>query len=271
MSKSSHCIAIIQARMGSSRLPGKVLLDLAGQPMLVRVLERVQRARLLDQVVVATTTDASDDLLVDFCRERGYSCLRGNQFDVLDRYYQVALQLQAQVVVRITGDCPLIDPGLIDEAIAIFQESRVDFLANRLPPPFHRSFPIGLDIEMCTFAALERAWHEADQMFEREHVMPYLYEGVILQPESPTRSSGVSPHGFRVLQLQYVPNLGDLRWTVDTVEDLAFVQQVFSHFNQRDDFTWLEALVFIRSNPDLARINASVPHKHLHQTDERGR
>src|SRR5512133_3030988 len=141
-------VAIVQARMSSSRLPGKVLLDLAGQPMLARVVERARRSRRIDQVAVATTTDPSDDPVEAFCRERGYACVRGSMHDVLDRYYQAARQLQAGVIVRLTADCPLVDPGLIDETVQAFHREEVDFACNRLPPPFTRTYPIGLDVEV---------------------------------------------------------------------------------------------------------------------------
>jgi spore coat polysaccharide biosynthesis protein SpsF len=264
-------IAIIQARMNSSRLPGKVLLDIAGQPMLRRVLERVRRSSLLEGVAVATTQDASDDGLVAYCQENGYDCLRGSQFDVLERYYQAACQLEAGIVVRITADCPVIDPGLIDQTLQEFSECGVDFAANRLPPPFSRTYPIGLDIEVCTYNALERAWKESSQPHHREHVMPYLYDDVILETISPTRSMGTTGRGFKVLLLNHVPDLGDLRWTVDTSQDLEFIRRVYSSFNGLDDFSWSDVLNLVQQHPELARINADIKHKSLHEIDERGR
>jgi len=263
-------IAIIQARLGSSRLPGKVLLDIAGQPMLSRVVARLRRSALLDGLVVATTVDASDDLLVEFCRERGYDCLRGSQFDVLGRYYQAAKELHAGRVVRITADCPVIDPLLVDQAVQEFVRSDVDFAANRLPPPFGRTFPIGLDIEICSFKALERAWQEADQPYQREHVMPYLYEDASLEKISPTLSRATTGRNFKVLLLNHVPDYGTLRWTVDTPADLEFMQQVYAHFDGRDDFSWLDVLKLVQEHPEIASINAEEKHKTLHDFDERG-
>jgi len=270
MKKRLHSVAIIQARMGSSRLPGKVLLDIAGKPMLRRVIERVQCAKMLDELVVATTLDPSDDPLAAFCTERGYACHRGSQFDVLDRYYQAAVNLQAEIVVRITADCPVIDPDLINNALEVYMESGVDFIANRLPPPFGRTYPIGLDIEICSFNALSRAWKEATQAYQREHVMPYLYEDVHLQVISPTQSCGTSGRGFKVLLLNHVPDRGSSRWTVDTPADLEFIREVYAHFGGREDFSWLEILDLVQKNPELARINESVEHKNLHDIDERG-
>ena len=262
-------IAIIQARMGSTRLPGKVLKDIAGKPMLFRVLERVSLANQLDGILVAATLDASDDPLADFCLKQGYQCFRGSQFDVLDRFYKAALQVQAGTVVRITADCPVIDPSLLDQLLVEFDNAGVDFAANRLPPPFKRTYPIGLDMEICSFAALERAWTDADLPHQREHVMPYLYEDVLLKKVDSTHSIGTGSRGFKTLLLDHVPDLGDLRWTVDTARDLDFIRQVFSHFPGRNDFSWLEVLDLVRSNPELALINTGVRHKSLHDIDER--
>jgi spore coat polysaccharide biosynthesis protein SpsF len=258
-------VAIVQARMQANRLPGKVLLSISGQPMLVRVAERARRAKLLDGVMVATTTDSSDDPIEILCQQRGYVCYRGSMQDVLDRYYQAARRVRAQVVVRLTADCPLIDPDLIDEVVAAFfggqvpqSEERVDppwdFAANRLPPPWQRTYPIGLDVEVCTFQALERAWREAGQPHQREHVMPYLYE---------------QEGRFRVLVVNHDPDYGHLRWTVDTPEDLQLVRRVYASFPGRDDFTWQEVLDLFARQPQLAQINANIPHKSLLDVDAR--
>lgn len=269
-------VAIIQARMGSSRLPGKVLLDIAGQPMLARVQRRTARAARVAQVLVATTTDASDDAVAALCGAHGVACTRGSQFDVLDRYYQAARSAGAEVVVRVTADCPAIDPALIDEAVdtllgtsAAGAGRQFDFVANRLPPPFSRSFPIGLDVEVCTFAALKRAWNEGHEPAHREHVMPFLYEGVQLDPLSPELSVGRSARGFEVALRNHVPALGGCRWTVDTAEDLEFMRQVYARFGGRDDFAWTELLALVQREPALAEINAAVRHKSLQDVDER--
>lgn len=247
-------VAILQARMSSSRLPGKVLKDLGGQPMLARVVERARRAKNVSEVAVATTIDPSDDALVKFCAERGYPCHRGSLYDVLDRYYRAALEFQADVVVRLTADCPLIDPGLIDLTVDEFLRSGVDFAANRLPPPWKRTYPIGLDVEVCRFAALERAWLEAEQPFEREHVMPYLYD---------------TPGRFKMLVLDNDVDYGSLRWTVDTPEDLEFARTIYSAFGGRDDFGWLDVLAVVQQHPEWAQINAGIAHKSVTDVDER--
>jgi spore coat polysaccharide biosynthesis protein SpsF len=248
----SPIIAIIQARTGSSRLPGKVLLDIAGEPMLVRVVERARRAATLDQVAVATTTEATDDAIEIVCWQRGYSVTRGSLFDVLDRFYQAARDLGARTVVRLTADCPLIDPGEIDHVVQAFLESGADFAANRLP--WGRTVPIGLDTEVCSFAALERAWREAREPYQREHVMPYLYD---------------QEGRFRVLKVDSQPDFGNYRWTVDTVEDLELIRRVYAAFPGRDDFTYGEILELFQRDPSLSDINAGVQHKTFKDTDER--
>jgi len=266
---STRVVAIIQARMSSSRLPGKVLLDIAGTPMLARVVTRTSRATSIQQVLVATTTDASDDPVVAYCHSMGFRYTRGGMHDVLDRYYQAAEQAKADVVVRITADCPVIDPVLIDDCVDTLLAGSFDFACNRLPPPFTRTYPIGLDTEVCTFAALERAWSKATETFHREHVMPYLYEGVELKAVSSQLSAGVSPRGFKVAQLHNALDYGAYRWTVDTPEDLEFMCQVYARSEGRDDFSWKEVLDLVRAEPDLMKINAGVKHKTLKEIDER--
>lgn len=265
---SVRTVAIIQARMGSSRLPGKVLLDIAGQPMLGRVVRRVRRAARLNDVLVATTTDGSDDPVAGFCDSMGIPYVRGSLYDVLDRYYQAACHTQADLIVRVTADCPVIDPLLIDDCIQTLLDGPFDFACNRLPPPWSRTYPIGLDTEVCTFAALERAWKEADAPHQREHVMPYFYEDVRLTRTS-NLEHGISPRGFKVALLHYVKDYGAYRWTVDTAEDLEFIRQVYARFPDRDDFSWLEVLELVHREPRLMQINASIKHKTLSDIDPR--
>jgi len=248
-----NTVAIIQARYTSTRLPGKVLLDITGQPMLVRVVERTRRAKTVRRIVVATTTEPADDAVEALCQEHGYSFYRGSNFDVLDRYYQVAKAYNADVIVRITADCPLIDPQVIDDTVRAFM-GKYDFAANRLPPPWHRTYPIGLDVEVCTFQGLELAWQEAESPHQREHVMPFFYE---------------QPQRFRILHLTHDPDYGHLRWTVDTPQDLELVRRIFAHFDGRNDFSWLDVLALFEQQPDLAEINAKVRHKSVFDVDER--
>lgn len=265
-------IAVIQGRMSSSRLPGKILADVASQPMLQRVFIRTSRATTVSETIFATTTDPSDDPVAEYCDFSGVPIIRGSLYDVLDRYYQTAKQAKADVVVRITADCPVIDPALIDDVVKMILEtgdSRYDFVANRLPPPYHRTYPIGLDVEACRFEVLERAWNEAKEPQHREHAMPYFYEGVELTTVNRQLQTGLSPRGFNIALLHHTTDFGDYRWTVDTPEDLDFIRQVYSHFGGRDDFSWKEVLDLVHNNPELVKINADVQHKTLKDIDKR--
>jgi spore coat polysaccharide biosynthesis protein SpsF len=247
-------LAIIQARMSSSRLPGKVLRDLGGKPMLERVISRVSRARHINGLVVATTVDSTDDPIADFCAQHGTPVFRGSLYDVLDRYYQCALQNGADVIVRITADCPLIDPQEIDRVIAAFLEGDCDFAANRLPPPQKRTSPIGMDTEVCSFAALEQAWQNAAEKFEREHVMPYLYD---------------TPGRFRVRVVETAPDMGNLRFTVDTEEDLQVARAIYAAFGNDDKFSLDEMLRLSAQNPQWQHSLVGVQHKSFLDVDER--
>jgi spore coat polysaccharide biosynthesis protein SpsF len=285
---SINKLAIIQARMSSSRLPGKVLIDIAGKPILQHMLERVQKAKFLNGVVVATTTDPSDDVLEQYCQKRDILCYRGSLPDVLDRCYQAASQFRADVIARLTADCPLIDPDVLDLTVSVFLGQPLpqvspfssqlpdnysltaypfDFTANRLPPPWKRTLPIGLDVEVCSFESLQRAWKEADQPYQREHVLPYLYEGVAFSESKPSPGqawyieNGITPCGFRVALLNHFPDYGSLRWTVDTPADLEFVRQIFTHFEGQSDFRWQDILILLEKVPELVSINADVKHK----------
>jgi spore coat polysaccharide biosynthesis protein SpsF len=279
---SRKVVAIVQARMGSSRLPGKVLSAIGGRAMLGCVVQRTALAASVAEIVVATTTEPADDALEAYCKRTGLNWIRGSQFDVLDRYYKAACGTRAEIVVRITGDCPLIDPGLIDEVVRTLAgnsegdsagpsagSTPFDFTANRLPPPWQRTYPIGLDAEACTFRALERAWAEAREPQQREHVMPYLYENVTLSPAGPGLSAGSSPRGFHIAVLHCGADYGSYRWTVDTSEDLDFVRRVYGHFGNQIAFSWRDVLDLVHRHPELTEINASVKHKTLRDVDER--
>jgi spore coat polysaccharide biosynthesis protein SpsF len=262
-------VAIIQGRMGSSRLPGKILADIAGQPMLQRVFIRTSRAATVNETIFATTTDSTDDPVEEYCDFSGIPFTRGSLYDVLDRYYQTAKESKADAVVRITADCPMIDPVLIDDVVNTLLDSEYDFVCNRLPPPWHRTYPIGLDVEACTFKVLAKAWKEAKEPQHREHAMPYFYEGVELTRQSRTLETGISPRGFKVALLHHTTDFGDYRWTVDTPEDLEFMRQVYRRFDGRDDFSWKDVLDLVHNEPQLMEINAGVQHKTLKDIDKR--
>ena len=160
------------------------------------------------------------------------------------------------MIVRLTADCPFIDPAMLDDNLRAFfaSEPRADFAANRLPPPFERTIPIGLDAEYCWFEGLETVWQEAKQKHQREHVMPFFYE---------------HPERFNILHITHHPGYGHLRWTVDTPEDLAMLRQIVAHFPGRDDFSWQEVLALVEAHPELGEINAGVRHKDYREVDER--
>lgn len=247
-------VTIIQARMASSRLPGKVLRDLGGRPVLAWAVERCRRANRVDEVVVATTDDPADEPIVELCAQQGWNVYRGSQFDVLDRYYQAARRFDAGVIVRVTADCPLIDPGVIDQVLEAFETRGVDFAANRLPPPRKRTWPIGLDTEVCSVAGLERAWREATLKHEREHVMPYFYD---------------EPGRFKTFVLEHEPDYGRHRWTVDTPEDLELLRALVARLDHRLEASWEAVLALFEREPELAQINAAVQHKSGIDTDAR--
>lgn len=269
-------VAIIQARMGSSRLPGKVLADIAGEPMLVRVIDRVAAANSLDAVVVATTDAPIDDPIAQLCDAVSVACYRGSEQDVLDRINRAARASDADIVVRITADCPLIDGAEIDRCVRHLSGSRGgedgwDFVTNRLPPPWTRTYPIGLDVECCWRTALERAAEEAERPHQREHVMPYIYENarIFEDREGVTSEAMITGTGaFRVLVLQLGEDLGSTRWTVDTVEDLHVVREIYAALAPATVFSWREALKAVLARPGLLQQNSTIVQRHVLEVDD---
>jgi len=244
--------AVIQARMGSSRLPDKVLLDIAGRPMLARVVERARQAKLLDNVIVATTIDAEDDPVADFCEAKGFPCCRGPVFDVLARYHVAAESFKGQTIVRITADCPLIDPDVIDRTIAEFvKQPAAVYASNRLE---RYTYPVGLDVEVFTRAGLDQAFKEAEKPYQREHVTPFFYD---------------EPGKFNLVSVEAEGEYGQLRWTVDTPEDLVFIREVYQRLTDRENFRWNDVLRLLQEKPELAEINAHIHHKGYRETDSR--
>ena len=224
-------VAIVQARMGSSRLPNKVMKLIAGVPMIELLLQRLAKSGQINQIVLATSTDERNKSLIEHVQKLGYICVRGSENNVLDRYIVAAQQVGADVLVRITGDCPLIDPALVDQAISHFKDEGVDYLSNAAPA----SYPDGLDIEVFTLQALERAGRESQDPFDQEHVTPYL------------RRTGF----FQTSVMQHKENLSNLRWTVDELADFEVVSNVFAHFAPNIHFSWTETLDLQRSQPAL--------------------
>ncbi|HZW30750.1 MAG TPA: glycosyltransferase family protein [Isosphaeraceae bacterium] len=235
-------VAIVQARLGSTRLPGKVLLDLAGAPMLARVVHRVRRAGSLDEVVIATTTEPADDALAALCTAEGWPCFRGSRDDVLDRYYRAALQHQADLVVRVCADCPLIEPAIIDRVVGELRECRprADYACNVLPRP---TYPLGLDVEAFWFETLSGVWREDRNPAWREHVTPFVYH---------------HPARFAIQGVLHDRDLSAMRWTVDTPEDLELMRRIYAAFGH-DGFSWQEVLTLLEANPQWLEVNRHIP------------
>ncbi|HUQ47272.1 MAG TPA: glycosyltransferase family protein [Gemmatimonadaceae bacterium] len=241
-------VAIIQARVGSTRLPGKVLLDLAGKTVLGRVVERVGRMQRVKDMVVATSSLETDDAIEDECRRLGVPCFRGSEDDVLDRFKGAADTMSAEQCVRITADCPLIDPGVSDDIIEQFEaaDPPVDYASNKIP----QSFPRGLDTEVFSRYALDLAAKWAKKPYHRTHVTAYMYQ---------------TPEIFTVLSVTSDVDRAGWRWTIDTPEDLAFVRSVYERMEGKPEFTWLDVVKLVESDPKLAAINANVVQKEIEE------
>ena len=240
MAHTLNAVAIIQARMGSTRLPGKVLADICGKPLLQRLIERVRATPGISRVVVATTTESADDVLADWCSAQSVAVYRGSVDDVLDRFWQCAKQHPAEFIVRVTADDPLKDPEVIAQALALCASSpEVDYASNTLQP----TYPEGLDIEVVRFRTLERAAREAKLPSEREHVMPYVWK---------------NPDRFVLRGFTMQPDLSHWRWTVDKPADLELVRSIFAHFADQPLVGHQAVIAWLCDNPELLAINAGT-------------
>ena len=232
-------LCIIQARFGSNRLHGKVLMDICGKPMLYHVVKRAQKSKLIDKVVIATTDKQEDDKTEMLGKEIGVDVFRGNENDVLDRYYRCAEKFGADIVVRVTGDCPLIDPVIIDKTVTHFVENNFDYVSNAYPIP---TYPDGLDTEVFSFKVLKRAWEEAVIPSEREHATSHIWKN-----ENNKFSLGI---------VKSQTDLSNKRWTVDDKRDLQFVDKIYKYLYHNDSFFFTEDILeLLRKNPELENIN----------------
>jgi glutamate-1-semialdehyde aminotransferase/spore coat polysaccharide biosynthesis protein SpsF (cytidylyltransferase family) len=231
-----NVVAIIQARMGSTRLPGKVLADVGGKPMLWHVVKRLERAKELDRVAVATSTAPEDGPIADFCIEHEIDLFRGDKDDVLDRYFRAAEHFKADVVVRITADCPLIDAGVVDKIVAAYRNGEYDYVSNVL----RCTYPDGLDAEVFSIDSIKKSWLEASKFSDREHVNAYIL------------GSGE----FRKLNVVHDVDLSvqQLRWTVDGPDDLVFIRAVYASFCDRDHFSFQDLLDLLAKDEELQQI-----------------
>lgn len=233
-------VAVLQARVSSSRLPGKVLRPILGRPMLTLQIERIRRARRLDHLVIATSEDAADDALRDACAAAGVDLFRGSLNDVLDRVYRAALPHDPTHLVRLTGDCPLADPEVIDEVIRAHIDGGNDYTSNTQPP----TYPDGLDVEVARFEAFAQAWKDARLKSEREHVMPFLYN---------------HPERFRLGSVKAAVDRSSLRWTVDEPADFELVTGVYETlYPANPAFTTADILALLEREPALAVINSKL-------------
>ena len=233
-----NVVAIIQARMSSKRLPGKVLLELAGKPVLSHVVNRISSCRTIDKVVVATSQEASDDLINQWCIKNRVLCYRGSLDDVLDRYYKAATHYDADVIVRVTADCPAIDPTIVDEVVDGFHDGNYEFFG------LSGEFPDGLDCSVFSFSAIQRAWQDAVLPSEREHVGPYIEK---------------NPQLFKSGNLKKFSGLSHMRWTLDEPRDLVFLQKVFGYLDQDARlFLAQDVLDLLQQKPHLIDINKGI-------------
>jgi spore coat polysaccharide biosynthesis protein SpsF (cytidylyltransferase family) len=231
-------VAIIQARMGSSRLPGKVLLDLEGMPLIQRIVNKVLCSNV-DEVVVATTKSVNDDKLVKWCKGNSVSFFRGSECNVLERYYECAKFYDADNVVRVTSDDPFKDPLVINKAIDILIDGQYDYVSNTI----HPTFPEGVDIEVFTFNTLERCFNNATLDSEKEHVTPYIWK---------------NDSDFSLYNFTYKRDLSLLRWTIDYKEDLDFSKAVYKHLKNKECFSMEDVLSILKQYPELYDLQKSV-------------
>jgi len=230
-------IAIVQARMGSTRLPGKVLQTILEKTVLEHIVERLGCSTLVDKIIVATTKERTDDEIEHLCNRINITCFRGSQDDVLDRFYRAALMFSTDIIVRITADDPLKDPEIVDKAIQIMLENDYDYVSNTIEP----TYPEGIDVEVFTFAALKKAHQEARRASEREHVTPYIWK---------------NPDKFKIYNFKNGEDFSSLRWTLDTEDDLIFIRKVYAAlYKEGQIFLMKDILELIKKEPTFSLIN----------------
>ena len=234
-------VTVIQARSGSSRLPGKVMMDVLGKPLLIRMVERVQRAKLAGPIVIATTTEPGDDIIEKLCESEGLLCYRGSRDDLLDRHYRAGKMHNADAVVKIPSDCPLIDPKVIDKVLQYYLDNDFDFVSNLHPA----TYPDGNDVEIMSWKTIEKAWQKATRNMEREHTTPYIWE---------------NPDQFKIGNVVWETSLDYSmtdRWTIDYPEDFTFIKTIYEQlYPANPAFDLQDILHLTRQNPDVFSINS---------------
>lgn len=245
-----NILCIVQARMSSTRLPGKVLKDLCGKSVLAHVINRLKKCKKINEIVVATTLGKEDDDIEDEAKRLGVSCFRGSKDDVLSRYYYAAKSRNADIVIRVTSDCPCIDYKIIDEMINIFEiesiSKKIDYFSNT----FERTFPRGYDVEVFTFDILEQAHVNAKKEYEREHVTPYMYDS----------NNGIKIKSY----LSKNEDNSNYRVTLDTQEDFVVIKSIFEELYSGDNYFDLKKVVnYLRNHDDIVAINKDIEQKKL--------
>lgn len=240
-------IAIVQARMGSERLPGKVMLEIGGKSILSHVIARLKQSRFIDEIVIATTIDRKDDVIVEETKGLGIKFFRGSVENVLLRYYYAALENNADIIIRITSDCPLIDPKVIDKVITIYKENEYEIVANASSDSSERTFPRGLDVEVFSFKQLEKAYINAIEDYQKEHVTPYIYEN--------TNNLYIYKNNI---------DYSKHRWTLDTEEDFELICKIYDElYKGTHDFYLCDIIELFENKPELYKINAHIEQKKL--------
>ena len=226
---------IIQARMGSTRLPGKIMKKILNKPMIEYLIERASKSKMIDDIIVATSDTKENKELVDFLKAKSVKYFIGDENDVLSRYYYTAKKFNIDNIIRVTADCPLIDANIIDDTVKKYYKDKVDYASNIFP----RSFPKGLDTEIFSFNSIEKAFNEANSLYDREHVTPYI------------RESGK----FDISNISYEKDYSYLRLTVDWEEDFKLISKIFNQFKPNIFFNWLDVVDELFKNPELIQIN----------------
>jgi spore coat polysaccharide biosynthesis protein SpsF len=236
-------LAIVQARMGSTRLPNKAMFKIKGIPVIEHVVRRVMGSKFIDKIVVATTMNRSDDVLEKYIKAKLKGCdvFRGSEENVLERFYLCAKRYKPEIIVRITADDPLKDPEIIDEAIKLIQkDGSIDYCSNTLKP----SYPEGLDVEVFRFSALEKAYKEAKLDSEKEHVTPYIWK---------------NPGKFKTQNYSYKEDLSKWRWTLDKTEDFEFMKAIYEEFYDKNpNFSYKSVINYLKNHPEIVGINSSI-------------
>lgn len=241
--------AIIQTRMGSTRLPGKVMKIIMGKPIIEHVVNRVKASKEIDDIIIATTIKKEDDIIVEEAKKLNVKYFRGSEEDVLSRYYYAAKENNADIVIRITSDCPLIDPQIIDKIIKTFIETskkeKIDYLSNTI----ERTYPRGLDVEVFNFETLEKAFKEADRPYQREHVTPYIYENLDV---------------FNIKQFKNNADYSGYRLTLDTIEDLKVIEMIYKDLYSENKLFYMDDIIkYLGKHPEILELNKDIRQKEL--------